>query len=94
LVAAAIARRGLAGLVRTVCRWRARPREVAESTRVVAGYLERGTQECTTLGETLTVKQRMRVVDFIADLVDDLGLRKPTALFAINYFDRWFSSMA
>ena len=67
--------------------------QAAESTRVVAGYLERDTQECTPLGETLTVKQRMRVVGFIADLVDDLGLRKPTALLAINYFDRWFSKV-
>lgn len=65
----------------------------AERTRVEAGYLDRDTQERTPRGETLTENQRVRVVGFITELADDFGLRKPTALFAVNYFDRWFTKV-
>jgi hypothetical protein len=32
-------------------------------------------------------------VQYIAELADDFGLRKPTLFFAVNYFDRWFTKV-
>lgn len=64
----------------------------AEDTRVVPGYFDRD-KKGAPAGLTFTNYMRQECVAFIQNLVFDLGLRRSTASFATNYFDRWYTKV-